>query len=58
MIPTLKKDFLFELIKNLSTAEKRSFKLFTNRLEANQEAKFIQLFDVMDKLESYDEQAI
>ena len=55
MISTSKKDFLFELIKNLSTAEKRSFKLFANRLEANQEAKFIQLFDVMDKMESYDE---
>lgn len=58
MIPTSKKDFLFELIKNLSSAEKRSFKLFANRLEANQEAKFIQLFDVMEKLETYDEEAL
>lgn len=58
MIPTSKKDSLFELIKNLSPSEKRSFKLFANRLEANQEAKFIQLFDVMDKLEVYDEEAL
>lgn len=58
MIPTYKNDFLFELIKNLSSAEKRSFKLFANRLEANQEAKFIQLFDVMDKLDAYDEEAL
>lgn len=56
MIPNTKKDFLFELIKNLSPAEKRSFKLFTNRLEANQDAKFIRLFDVLDRMEHYDEE--
>ncbi|MCC5936437.1 MAG: hypothetical protein JJU34_04085 [Lunatimonas sp.] len=58
MISNSKKDFLFELIKNLSPAEKRSFKLFAKRMEANENAKFVQLFDVLDKMSHYDEGAL
>lgn len=52
------KDQLFTLIKTLTKAEKRNFKLYVNRLNAAGESKFLQLFDVIDKLASYDEDLI
>ncbi len=52
----LNKDALFSLVKSLSKAEKRSFRLYVNRLQ--NKSKFIQLFDVLDKLDEYDEPAI
>src|SRR5690606_3698606 len=52
------KDFLFILIKSLTQAEKRSFRLFVKRFESNENAKFIKLFDILDKLEVYDEQQV
>jgi hypothetical protein len=55
MISNSKKDFLFELIKSLTPAEKRNFKLFAKRMEANEKAKFVQLFDVVDKMQQFDE---
>ncbi len=58
MISENKKDGLFELIKSLSPAEKRNFKLFTNRLEANHDAKFIRLFEVLDKMPHYHEKEL
>jgi hypothetical protein len=57
-VPSKEKDFLFVLIKSLSQAEKRSFKLYVKRFESNENAKFIKLFDIIDKLEVYDEQLI
>ena len=57
-ISSREKDFLFVLIKSLSQAEKRSFKLYVKRFESNENAKFIKLFDILDKLEVYDEQLI
>jgi hypothetical protein len=56
--PSKGKDYLFALIKSLSQAEKRSFKLYVKRFEANENAKFIRLFDILDKMERYDEQLI
>ncbi|MEX2565855.1 MAG: hypothetical protein WD431_07935 [Cyclobacteriaceae bacterium] len=58
MIANYKKDFLFELISNLSPSEKRNFKLYARRLPANHEAKFLLLFGVMDKMENYDEKML
>src|SRR5690606_18625305 len=52
------KDYLFVLIKSLSQSEKRSFKLYVRRFESNEDAKFIRLFDMMDKMDGYDEQRI
>ena len=49
---------LFQLIKSLTKSEKRSFKLYVSRINDSNEAKFIQLFDVMDKMESYDEEVV
>src|SRR5690606_8293617 len=52
------KEYLFILIKSLTQAEKRSFKLYVKRFESNENAKFIRLFDIMDRMESYNEQWI
>ncbi|MEX0720212.1 MAG: hypothetical protein WD059_06060 [Balneolaceae bacterium] len=50
-------DHLFQLIKSLSKAEKRGFKIYATR-NSSEDAKFIQLFDAVDKVTSYDEEAI
>ncbi len=52
------KDTLFILIKSLSKSEKRQFKLYVGRLGVNTEAKFLALFNLLDKLKTYDESAI
>jgi hypothetical protein len=52
------KDFLFVLIKSLSKSEKRQFKIFASRLETSSNTKFIELFNVLDKSDSYDEKLI
>lgn len=52
----LQKDQLFTLVKSLTKAEKRSFRLYVNRLQSD--SKFIQLFDVLDKLETYEEEEV
>ncbi len=50
-------DYLFQLIKSLSKAEKRSFKIFATRTNTR-DPKFISLFDAIDKSDSYDEAVI
>ncbi len=52
------KDNLFVLIKSLSKSEKRQFKLYVGRLDVNTDAKFIALFNLLDRMNEYDEQAI
>ena len=56
--PKLIKDPLFILIKSLTKSEKRSFKLYANRTQSSTSSKFISLFDILDKLEAYDESLI
>ena len=50
-----KREAVFDLVKLMSKAEKRNFKLYATRLDSNGEAKFIQLFNCLDTLEQYDE---
>lgn len=50
------KDRLFTLVKSLTKAEKRNFKLYANRIDSGSEAKFIQIFETLDKMEEYDEE--
>jgi len=57
-IQYLQKDFLFVLIKSLSTSEKRQFRLYVNRLGINVDAKFLLLFSEIDKMTEYDEDII
>lgn len=52
------KDNLFVLIKSLSKSEKRQFKLYVGRLGVNEDAKFLMLFNLLDKSLVYDEQLI
>lgn len=52
------KDNLFVLVKSLSKSEKRQFKLYVGRLGVNEDSKFLLLFNILDKLPSYDEAAI
>lgn len=52
------KEQLFSLIKSLTKAEKRNFKLYTNRFEGGSDTKFIQLFDAIDKIIEYDDELV
>ncbi|UGU16206.1 hypothetical protein LS482_21325 [Sinomicrobium kalidii] len=52
------KDSLFVLIKSLSKSEKRQFKLYVNRLGVNADAKFLALFNLLDKMHDYNEREI
>jgi len=52
------KDALFILVKSLSKSEKRQFKLYVGRLGVNADAKFLALFNLMDKMRAYKEEAI
>ncbi|OUS00429.1 hypothetical protein A9Q86_10685 [Flavobacteriales bacterium 33_180_T64] len=52
------KDNLFLLVKSLTKSEKRQFKLYVGRLDVNQDSKFLNLFNVLDKTSVYDETAI
>ena len=54
-MPIAQSDAVFSLIKSLSKAEKRNFKLYVKRLQSNQDVKFLQLFDTMDRMIKLDE---
>ena len=51
-------DALFVLVKSLSKSEKRQFKLYVGRLGVNTDAKFLALFNLLDKMRKYDEKQI
>ena len=52
------KDNLFLLVKSLTKSEKRQFKLYVGRLGVNTDSKFLNLFNILEKLSAYDEAAI
>lgn len=57
-MPKVPKDNLFDLVKSLSKSEKRQFRLYAGRLGVNEDAKFMALFDILEKLPHYDETEI
>ncbi len=57
-MPKIQKDNLFDLIKSLSKSEKRQFSLYAGRLGVNEQAKFMQLFAILDKQSHYNEAQI
>ena len=57
-MPKQKTDDLIQLIKSLTRAEKRHFRLFVGRNQASDDILFLQLFDVLDKYKEYDEDMI
>lgn len=55
-MPIAQSDQLFNLIKSLNKAEKRNFRLYVKRLQSNKDVMFVRVFDVMDKMDEYDEE--
>ena len=49
---------LFDLIKSLSKAEKRQFKLYTARRGNSGKSKYLMLFEALDRMERYDEEKL
>ncbi len=54
-MPNRSTDTLFQLIKSLTKAEKRNFKLYVQRNSGGENLKIVQLFDALDKMNEYDE---
>lgn len=55
---TKKTDELFELVKSLTSSEKRYFKIFANRHVTNDENLYLELFNWIDEQEYYDEKLL
>ena len=51
-------DLTFSLVKRCTKAEKRNFRLYAGRLKSNSTGKFIQLFELMCKMEVYDDRKL
>ena len=54
-MPIAQSEQLFTIIKSLTKAEKRNFRLYVQRLQSNEDVMYVRLFDLLDKLEEYDE---
>jgi hypothetical protein len=54
-MPNRSTDALFQLIKSLEKSEKRNFKLYAQRNSSSENLKIVQLFDALDKMDTYDE---
>lgn len=52
------RDLIFKLIKSLTKAEKRHFRLFVARTKSGEEALFLHLFDQLDRAREYDEKTV
>ncbi len=57
-MPISTTDQLFNLVKSLSKAEKRNFKLYAKRTQQSNDVKFIKLFDILDHMDSYNEELV
>ncbi|MEY4106396.1 MAG: hypothetical protein RL181_738 [Bacteroidota bacterium] len=51
-------DQLFGLVQSLTKAEKRNFRLYARRIQGESDAKFLQLFDLLEKQREYNEELI
>ena len=58
VVATNQDDQLISLISSLTKAEKRNFKLYVNRLQSKSDVKFVQLFDVVDKMKVWDDSIV
>ncbi|NRB62305.1 MAG: hypothetical protein HRU40_04605, partial [Saprospiraceae bacterium] len=47
---------LYTLVKSLTKAEKRNFRLYVRKIQGEGDAKFLQLFDLIDKSRIQDEE--
>ncbi len=57
-MPTQKTDHLVQLIRSLSKAEKRGFRLFVNRNQISDDILFLKLFDEISRTGKFDEELV
>jgi len=57
-MPISKTNELYTLIRSLSKAEKRSFRLYAERIQSSEKMLYMNLFDIMDKQKVLDEKEI
>lgn len=57
-MPKPQTDALLHLIDAMTKSEKRHFRIFVNRNQTAEDALFMQLFDELEKLKTYDEEHI
>jgi hypothetical protein len=57
-MPNKHRDELFQLIKSLGKGEKRNFKLYAQRHSTKSELLTLTLFDALDRMQEYDEEAL
>ncbi len=57
-MPYKSTDYLYKLVKSLTPAEKRNFRIAMNRKAKSSESLFMGLFDYIDKNNEYDESKI
>ncbi len=57
-MPTPKTDYLVQLVKSLTKAEKRSFRLFVTRNQSSDDILFLKLFEEISRSGKYDEHQV
>lgn len=57
-MPISQSNQLFKLVKSLTKSEKRNFRLYAKRVQDNNDLMFLQLFDLIDKMDVFDEAQI
>lgn len=57
-MPIAQSEQLFTIIKSLTKAEKRNFRLYVQRLQSNEDVMYVRLFDLLDKMDEYDEELV
>lgn len=55
-MPNIQTENLIQLIGSLTKAEKRAFKLYVGRFSSSDNAKFLQIFDYIEKTKNYSDQ--
>jgi tRNA U34 5-methylaminomethyl-2-thiouridine-forming methyltransferase MnmC len=53
-----KSEFIFSLVKSLSKSEKKSFRLYAERIQESDQLLYMQLFDLYDKQKKLNEQEV
>ena len=57
-MPISKNEHVFNLIKSLSKAEKRNFRIYAKRFHNSEQLLFLRLFDLIDKQKNFNEAEI
>jgi tetratricopeptide (TPR) repeat protein len=57
-MPIAHSEQLFTIIKSLTKAEKRNFRLYVQRLQSNEDVLYVRLFDLLEKMDEYDETTV